>query len=112
MATNQAPASQRKIDGDPIQVNLYDAKTQLSSLVDRAAKGEEFVIAKAGKPMARLSPIANQESAPRPLRNFGQNLLGIEFLSDDWEKDIPLEYFLDDGQENPFGGEDLPVSSK
>ena len=39
------------------QVNLYQAKTQLSSLVDRAANGEEIVIAKAGKPMAKLIPM-------------------------------------------------------
>jgi len=108
MATNQAPV-RKGVTGEPVQVNLYEAKTQLSSLVDRAAQGEEFVIAKAGKPMARLSPIAVEESAPRPLRKFGQNLLGITFLSDDWEKDIPLEYFRDEGQENPFGGEDQTV---
>jgi prevent-host-death family protein len=82
------------------QVNLYEAKTQLSSLVDRAAKGEEIVIAKAGKPMARLSQISVEktESEPPPLP-FGQNLLGIEFLSDDWEKDIPLEWFEDEGED-------------
>jgi hypothetical protein len=39
----------------PVQVNLYEAKAQLSSLAERAARGEEIVIAKAGKPMARLS---------------------------------------------------------
>jgi prevent-host-death family protein len=79
------------------QVNLYEAKTQLSSLVDRASKGEEIVIAKAGKPMAKLSPIAvkKTELEPPPLP-FGQNLLGIEFLSDDWEEDIPLEWFEDE----------------
>jgi prevent-host-death family protein len=37
-------------------VNLYDAKTNLSKLVDRAAAGEEIVIAKAGKPKAKLVP--------------------------------------------------------
>jgi prevent-host-death family protein len=35
-------------------VNLYDAKTHLSKLADRAAAGEEIVIAKAGKPKAKL----------------------------------------------------------
>ena len=35
-------------------LNLYDAKTQLSSLVERAAAGEEIIIAKNGKPMAKL----------------------------------------------------------
>ena len=42
-------------------VNLYDAKTSLSKLVDRAAAGEEIIIAKAGKPRARLGPV-------RPIR--------------------------------------------
>jgi len=71
------------------QVNLYEAKTQLSSLVDRAAKGEEIVIAKSGRPVARLTalPIADQaaQSEPRPL---GQNLLGITYIADDF--DAPL----------------------
>ena len=39
---------------------------------------------------------------PKPLRKFGQNVLGITFHSDDWEKDIPLEYFQDEGGDNPF----------
>lgn len=36
------------------QVNLYQAKTHLSALVDRAASGQEVVIARGGKPAARL----------------------------------------------------------
>ena len=40
------------------QVNLYEAKTQLSRLVEEAAKGKEIVIAKNDKPMARLVPLA------------------------------------------------------
>jgi len=47
-------------------VNLYEAKTNLSQLVERAARGEEIVIAKAGRPLARLVPIAKRTS-PRPL---------------------------------------------
>jgi prevent-host-death family protein len=78
----------------PLQVNLYEAKTQLSSLVERAAKGEAIVIAKAGKPIARLVP-ASQPKPPDERLPFGQNLLGIEFLSDDWEQDLPPEWFED-----------------
>ncbi|HEV8030814.1 MAG TPA: type II toxin-antitoxin system prevent-host-death family antitoxin [Stellaceae bacterium] len=37
-------------------VNMHEAKTHLSRLVDRAAKGEAFVIAKAGKPMVKVVP--------------------------------------------------------
>ena len=44
-------------------VNIYDAKTQLSRLVDRAAAGEEILIARAGKPVARL--VALDAAAPR-----------------------------------------------
>jgi prevent-host-death family protein len=92
MAANPIPPPTGSIK--PVQVNLYEAKTQLSSLVERAAKGEEIVIAKAGKPMAKLVASAPPQTAlePEPLP-FGQNLLGIEFLSDDWEKDLPSEWF-------------------
>lgn len=47
-------------------VNLYAAKTNLSELVDRAAQGEEIVIAKAGVPMARLMPLAAKGRARQP----------------------------------------------
>ena len=38
-------------------VNMHEAKTQLSRLVDRAARGEAFVIAKAGKPLVKVSAV-------------------------------------------------------
>ena len=38
-------------------VNIYDAITNLSALLDRAVAGEEIVIARAGKPLARLMPV-------------------------------------------------------
>ena len=109
MAANPIPPP-RKVTGQPVQVNLYEAKTQLSSLVERAAKGEEIVIAKAGKPMAKLTSLVAEDEALRPLRKFGQNLLGITFLADDWEKDIPLSYFQDEGEESPFA--DVPVPTE
>jgi antitoxin (DNA-binding transcriptional repressor) of toxin-antitoxin stability system len=77
------------------QVNLYEAKTQLSSLVDRASRGEEIVIAKAGKPMAKLSALTQDEKVPEPLP-FGQNLLGLPKLHESFYEDIPLDYFLGD----------------
>lgn len=40
-------------------INLYDAKTHLSELVQRAAAGEEIVIARHGRPIARLVPLAS-----------------------------------------------------
>ena len=44
-------------------VNLYDAQTQLSRLIDRAAAGEDIVIARAGKPIVRLVPV--DDALPR-----------------------------------------------
>jgi prevent-host-death family protein len=68
-------------------VNLYEAKTHLSKLVERAAAGEEIVIAKAGKPKAKL--VAYQP--PRKKRVFGQNLLGITYMAEDWDGPLPPE---------------------
>lgn len=48
-------------------VNVHEAKTQLSRLLARVEAGEEVVIARGGKPIARLAPL----SAPRPRRRFG-----------------------------------------
>lgn len=60
-------------------INLYDAKTNLSQLVDRAAGGEEIIIAKAGRPMARLMPLA-ERTAPRVSgRLKGRVSIGADF---------------------------------
>lgn len=47
----------------PDVVNIYQAKTQLSRLVDRAMAGEEILIGRAGKPLVRLVPV--EDTAPR-----------------------------------------------
>ncbi|HEX5761227.1 MAG TPA: type II toxin-antitoxin system Phd/YefM family antitoxin [Thermoanaerobaculia bacterium] len=47
-------------------LNLYDAKTRLSQLVERAARGEEIIIAKAGKPLAKLVPLAARREPRKP----------------------------------------------
>lgn len=44
-------------------VNIHEAKTHLSRLVDQAAKGEPFVIAKAGKPLVKVIPLNVPEAA-------------------------------------------------
>jgi antitoxin (DNA-binding transcriptional repressor) of toxin-antitoxin stability system len=49
-----------------ITVNMHEAKTQLSRLVDLAAKGESFVIAKAGKPLVKVAAL-DAPAAPRRL---------------------------------------------
>ncbi|WP_108461610.1 type II toxin-antitoxin system Phd/YefM family antitoxin [Devosia naphthalenivorans] len=42
-------------------VNIHEAKTHLSRLIEQAAKGESFVIAKAGRPMVKVVPIDQAE---------------------------------------------------
>jgi prevent-host-death family protein len=44
-------------------VNIHQAKTHLSRLVERAAKGESFIIAKAGKPLVKVVPLSAPEAA-------------------------------------------------
>jgi prevent-host-death family protein len=65
-------------------VNIYDAKTKFSELVERAAAGEEIIIAKAGKPKARLVPLKPAEQKLKP-RKFGQNYLGVTYISPDFD---------------------------
>jgi prevent-host-death family protein len=67
-------------------VNIHDAKTQLSKLVDRAAAGSEIIIAKAGNPVARLVPLAQ---ATRP-RKLGA-LKGKIKVPDDFDAPLPAK---------------------
>lgn len=87
MAVHSFPKPAKK-SAKPLQVNLYEAKTQLSSLVERAAKGEEIVIAKAGKPMARLVPSSRTNQAPR---KPGKNYMGITFIAEDFDSTLSEE---------------------
>ena len=48
-------------------VNVHEAKTHLSRLLRRVAAGEEIVIAKAGRPFARLLPMSAEHTSPRTL---------------------------------------------
>jgi prevent-host-death family protein len=66
------------------QINIHQAKSQLSRLVERAASGEEIIIAKAGKPVARLTAI---EKRTRRTRRPG-GLKGRLWVADDF--DAPL----------------------
>jgi prevent-host-death family protein len=78
----------------PCQVNIYEAKTQLSSLVERAARGEEIVIAKAGKPMARL--VAPDEASESP-RSPGKNFMGITYIAEDFDAPLPEDVLQEFG---------------
>jgi prevent-host-death family protein len=70
----------------PKAINLYEAKTHLSELVDRAARGEEIVIAKAGHPQARLGPVATKRARRHPGGGRGK-----VWIADDFDAALPPE---------------------
>jgi len=80
-------------------INLYEAKSHLSELVERAASGEEIIIAKAGKPKARLVAIPAQKR-PRLSTVMGKNLLGVTYITPDFEDDLPIEMFLGENKDS------------
>jgi prevent-host-death family protein len=65
-------------------INIHAAKTNLSRLVEDAAQGEEIVIAKAGKPIARLCPL----ETPQKRRRLGL-LEGKLHLPDNFDAPLP-----------------------
>ena len=69
-------------------VNVHEAKTHLSRLLERVESGEEIVIARAGKPIARLVPLG--PPAPRTL--FGRDR-GKIWISDDFDEPLPWQVF-------------------
>jgi len=60
-------------------VNIHQAKTHLSRLVDQAVDGEEIIIAKAGKPLVRLSPVAQHRPPRRPGSMRGRIRVAADF---------------------------------
>lgn len=68
-------------------VNIQEAKTHLSRLVQEAADGEDVVIAKAGKPMVRLTPVSTLDG-PRPLGALAGRVVESE---DCWAPDPAIE---------------------
>ena len=69
-------------------VNIYDAKTRLSQLVDQASRGEEVIIARSGRPVARL--IAFRPN--RPIRKAGR-MRGAVRVARDFDAPLPDDLF-------------------
>lgn len=65
------------------KVNMREAKTHLSRLVERAAKGEGFIIAKAGKPLVKVVPLSSREEAKPSRLGF---LAGEIAVPDDFDR--------------------------
>ena len=77
-------------------VNIHEAKTHLSRLVEKAAKGESFIIAKAGKPMVKVVPIDTPTSSAKRRIGFMPDIK----IPDDFDRMYEAEI------ERLFNGED------
>ena len=67
-------------------VNMHEAKTHLSRLVERVQAGEEIVIGRAGKPVAKLVPYEGKQER----RGYGA-WKGKVWIADDFDDDLPAE---------------------
>lgn len=63
----------------PVQVNIHEAKTHFSKLLTRVKAGEEIIIAKAGRPIARLVPVSEQPSKRVPGSAKGKVTVAPDF---------------------------------
>lgn len=79
-------------------VNIHKAKTHLSRLVDRAAKGEAFIIAKAGKPMVKVVPVDEPEQKAKKRIGFLAGQITVPTV-EEWKA-------MDKEIESMFYGED------
>ena len=68
------------------QVNVHYAKTHLSRLLEEAARGKEIVIAKSGKPLARLVALETKAAKRKPGR-----LKGLITIKDNFDDPLPPE---------------------
>jgi prevent-host-death family protein len=66
--------------------NIFEAKTQLSKLVEMAENGQDVIIARAGKPVVRVTKL---EPVKRPIRYGG--LKGKIWIADDFDAPLPAE---------------------
>ncbi len=85
------------------QINVYEAKTRLSALLDRVAAGEEVIIAKAGKPFARL--VAIKEQGPR-IPGLAKGRLTRAFFDPLPEEELAAWETLKEGRS---GDDDIPT---
>ena len=80
-----------------MQVNIYEAKTRLSELVEQARQGQTVVIAKNGTPLAKLVAL---DALPKPAISYGLMKGEIE-IADDFDAPLPADFLTLPGGANP-----------
>jgi prevent-host-death family protein len=68
----------------PLKVNIHEAKTQFSKLLKRVGNGEEIIISKAGKPIARLTPMNDAL-----VKRIPGSAKGEVFIAEDFDAPLP-----------------------
>jgi prevent-host-death family protein len=87
-----------------MEVNIHEAKTHLSRLLQRVVAGEEVTIARAGTPVARLVAVKPEKKTPRPM-GFDR---GKIWIADDFDAPLP-----DDLLRQFYGGDvPKPISKR
>lgn len=66
-----------------LTINIHEAKTNLSRLIERAVKGEPFIIAKAGKPLVKVTRIEADAETPKKRLGF---MIGQISVPDDFDR--------------------------
>jgi prevent-host-death family protein len=86
------------------KVNMHEAKTHLSKLVERAEGGEEIVISRAGKPAAKLVPVPEEKSGRRTLGVWeGKGWMASDEEMEKVDKEIAEEFH---GPEEEWPGDE------
>ena len=70
--------------------NIYEAKTQLSKLIDMAVSGSDVIIARNSVPIARIAPINNKD---KRMLGFGA-LEGKGWIADDFDAPLPEDFLI------------------
>lgn len=82
-------------------MNIHDAKTHFSKLIEEVERGEEVIIARAGTPVAKL---VRFEPEP-PRRKLGQ-LRGQIWISPDFDEPLPWDEWLNDPNDPLYEGQE------
>lgn len=75
------------------QVNIHEAKTHLSALLERVAAGEEIIIARAGRPIARLAPLVASTTRTR----VPGSRSGGMWMAEDFDAPLPDDFLVRNG---------------
>jgi prevent-host-death family protein len=79
------------LSANATQFNIHDAKTNLSRIIERVEHGEEIIISRAGRPVAKVIPLAGKVQ-----RSGRGSLRGKLVLAEDWDSDAVNESIADD----------------